>query len=143
MKKIISIGIAITFVLVLGGVGLHFYHQLTTPALNINERMIAKSIDEDGAPREIAGKVSDVEIDREWGQAYFSIPVNVKRQDAYRMELIHNDQIIDEGMLAVSEAGYLNYEFSNLSKMEAGSYFISLYDERDELIVYASCDVME
>ena len=141
MKKIITVGIAIVFVLVVGGIGLHFYQQLTASDLNINERIIAKSIDESGKPKEIAGKVSDVKIDREWGQAYFSIPVNVKRQDAYRMELIYDNQIIDEGMLSVSEAGYLNYEFSNLSKMKPGNYFIFLYNEKDELIVYASCDV--
>jgi len=141
MKKLISI-IVVTLVLV-GGLflGLKYYAGSTRPALNGNEKIVSTSIDQTGKPMNVLGDVNEVEVTKDQGEVFLSIPVNKKNMKDCRVTLSFDGKVIDDTIIKVSEARYVTYHFEDIKNIESGFYQFAFYDDDGIVNVYAGLKV--
>lgn len=141
MKKlIIFIVVCIVVCLAIFG-GIKVFIQSFRPDLNGNEKIVSLSIDKNGKPLEKLGQITEVNITKDMGAVYLSIPVNNKNMKKSRVTLSLNGNLCEEEIILVSKAGYITYHFNNLVNRENGFYQLAFYDSQDKINLYAAIEL--
>lgn len=144
MKKLVIS--CITVIIIIGAifiVGSEVINQSWRPTLNANEKIISKSLDKGGKPKDIIGNIPETDISKKLDEAYVSVKVNHRDFKKGKITLKYNDKVIDDVVNDVSEDGYISYHVDNIKNMDNGFYQLLFYDEKDELNVCAGFDILE
>lgn len=141
-KKKIIIGLVSILVLgIVTFIGLKWYVHAHRPDLNGNEKIVSMALDEEGKPIDIIGLVPNVDLTKDTGAVYLSIPVNSKKMTECRVTLSLGGIQLEEKIIPVSDARYVTYYFDNLANRESGLYQFAFYDSNNEVNVYAAIEV--
>ena len=132
MKTLIKAIIGILIIFLVGGGALWYYRDSSRPALNGNEKTISASIDKKGKPTEVLGDVNDIKLSKNQKKAYVSLPVNHRSLKESRVTVSYKDKVIEDKLIEVSDAGYVNYLLDDIENREAGMYLLTFYDENGE-----------
>lgn len=154
MKKlIISISIVIIIMVVGYFAGSYGINEVMKPALNGNEKVVSKSLDKDGKPKDVIGEIPGIDnISKSLDEAYVSVKVNHRSFKKGRVTLeyykkvgddVNDKEIIDDVNIDVSKEGYISYHIDNIKDRENGRYGLAFYDDEGDINVYAGFDIID
>ena len=115
-------------------VGMKLIHDANRPDINGNEMIYSLGTTEDGTLVNIEQHViNGVLLSKESEQAYISVPVNNKKMEQCHVRMLKDGILLDDAMVAVSDARYVTYCVENIKDKETGLYILEFYDMHDDI----------
>lgn len=136
-KQMIIAVISMLIAMTVSIIGMKLYHDSKRPDINGNEMIASGQLTVSGAPEEIEQHVvNGVILKKEQRTIYISVPVNERKMKECHVRLLKDGVVLEDTMIAVSDARFVTYCIQNIEELETGLYSMEFYDMEDLINQY-------